>query len=98
MFITPIQKISDIGFPRETSNVSATPQVPLGSIFQDVLQSVIDTDKAVALDARALATGQTDDLHNLMINQTKAQISVQLLVQLRNRLMESYSEIMRINL
>ena len=99
MFITPIQKISGIGLSQlDGIAPAAVPAAPMNNFFQDILQNVIDTDNAVASDVQALATGQTDDLHNLTINQTKAELSIQLLVQMRNRLMDAYSEIMRINL
>ena len=42
--------------------------------------------------------GQTDDAHTEPIAAAKAQLSVELLVQLRNRALEAYNEIMRINL
>ena len=45
-----------------------------------------------------LATGQTDDAHTEPIAAAKAQLSVELLVQLRNKALEAYNEIMRINL
>ena len=105
MFITPMQRIDSIGLPLVHNNVSMsraniamTPSIPFDGFFRDILQNVIETDKIVAKDALALATGQSDDLHTIMLNQSKAQMSVQLMVQVRNRLMESYSEIMRINL
>ena len=44
-----------------------------------------------------LATGQTDDLHNLSIASEKATMSVQILVQLRNKALDAYNEIMRMN-
>ena len=45
-----------------------------------------------------MATGQLDNPALLTIASTKAQLSVDLLVQLRNKSMEAYNELMRINL
>ena len=44
-----------------------------------------------------MATGQLDNPALLTIASTKAQLSVDLLVNLRNKSMESYNELMRIS-
>lgn len=41
------------------------------------------------------AVGKTEDIHNVMIAQEKANIALQFTVQLRNKLLEAYQEIMR---
>lgn len=103
MFINQMQKIntlSEIGnFGKLTSQVQETKNGE--AVFKDVLENavknVVETDNEVAKQQYLLATGQTDDVHNLTIAATKAQLSVDYMVQLRNRAMESYSELMRIN-
>ena len=44
-----------------------------------------------------LATGQLDDAHSLPIAEAKAALSVEVLVALRNKAMESYNEIMKMS-
>lgn len=70
--------------------------------FKSVLQSVIDnveqTEAATREDAYKLSIGEVDDLHTMMINTAKADIALQTMVQLRNKVLDAYSEIMRINL
>ncbi|MEG1613893.1 MAG: flagellar hook-basal body complex protein FliE [Oscillospiraceae bacterium] len=65
------------------------------SIFKDAINDVKETDKALEFEAYRLATGQTDNLHDITIASTKASLSVELFVQLRNKALESYNEIMR---
>jgi len=45
-----------------------------------------------------MATGQLDNPALLTIASTKAQLSVDLLVQLRNKSMDAYNELMRTSL
>ena len=45
-----------------------------------------------------LATGQLDNPAELMIASTEAAVSVELLVQLRNKALDAYSELMRISM
>lgn len=48
--------------------------------------------------AEMLASGQTQDLHQVMLSLEEARMAVQLLVQTRNKVLEAYQEIMRIQI
>lgn len=103
MFIEPMERITRLQPLGSGQAVEPKPQPndAMGffrTIFEERIQDVIATDNAVAADVRALATGESDDLHTLGIDQAKAQLSLSLLVQIRNRFVESYNELMRINI
>ncbi len=68
-------------------------RVPFQSLFIDAAKEVIRTDQVVNEDAVKLATGQSDNLHQYSIDVAKAQLSLELLVELRNKALESYQEI-----
>ena len=42
-----------------------------------------------------LAAGQVDNLHQVMISLEEAKLSFQLLVQVRNKLLEAYQDVLR---
>lgn len=44
-----------------------------------------------------LSTGQLDDAHSLPIAEAKAALSVDLLISLRNKALESYNELIKIS-
>ncbi|SFG88649.1 flagellar hook-basal body complex protein FliE [Duganella sp. CF458] len=46
-------------------------------------------------DVRRLASGQVQNLHEVMIHLEEAKLSFQLLAQVRNRVLEAYQEVMR---
>ncbi|MCL2089391.1 MAG: flagellar hook-basal body complex protein FliE [Oscillospiraceae bacterium] len=100
MFIDPMQRIDSI----ESLN-KVTPQktganiadIPFVGLFQNAVQNVIATETDSAQKMELLATGEIDDLHTIGIAAAKAQLSVELMVQMRNRLMDAYSEIMRMS-
>ena len=54
-------------------------------------------DKLVSSDQllQKLATGEVDNLHQVMIGIEEAKISFQLLVQVRNKLLDAYQDILR---
>lgn len=43
-------------------------------------------------------TGKTDNIHNVMIAQEKANVALQFTVQINNKVLDAYNEIMRITL
>lgn len=71
---------------------------PFTDIFKSAIQGVRETDAEKTQMEYLMATGQLDNPALLTIASSKAQLSVDLLVQLRNKSMEAYNEIMRINL
>ncbi|MCA9154929.1 MAG: flagellar hook-basal body complex protein FliE [Pirellulaceae bacterium] len=44
---------------------------------------------------RQFATGKTDNVHDVVLSVAKADLSFRMVLQIRNQLMESYQEIMR---
>jgi flagellar hook-basal body complex protein FliE len=63
-------------------------------IFESTEQNLKLADQAV-LKAN---TGESVDLHELMISMEKADISLRLMVQLRNKAIDAYQEIMRMQI
>ncbi len=90
--------------PVEPSLASAqkfvsTPAVQEKSSFGDWFVNELNTvnDRLVTSDhdAQALATGEVQSLHEVMIRMEETRQSFQLLLQVRNRLLEAYQEVMR---
>lgn len=46
----------------------------------------------------ALATGEIQNLHQVTIDSLKAEIALQFTLQIRNKVIESYQEIMRMQI
>ena len=68
------------------------------AIFRNAIQNVKETDAEKTQAEYLLSTGQLDNPSSMMIALSKYQTSVDLLVQLRNKAQDAYSELMRINL
>lgn len=99
--ITPIDQIRAI-FPVEgaepVSPVKQADGTMFGSIFQNAINNVRTTDAEKTQAQYLLATGQLDNPATAMIASSKNQIAVSLLVQLRNKALDAYSELTRINM
>lgn len=100
-FITPIQRYNSSYQAEQIKSQVVEGEAGSSTfrgIFKDAIQNVKDTSKEYEYQQYLLATGQTDDVHNVPIAAAKAQLSVDLLVQLRTKALESYNELMRMSI
>lgn len=67
-------------------------------IFQNIVQNVEETEATTRMDAYKLSIGEMDDLHTMIINAGKAELALSTMMQLRNKVLDAYSEVMRTNL
>jgi len=72
--------------------------IPFADMLSEAIQNVVETDQKVQEDAIKIAAGDTDALHTLTINMAKADLAIQALIQVRNKALDAYNEIMRITL
>ena len=78
---------------------SSLPDVkPVTDIFRSAAEAVRETDAERVRMEYLLATGQLDNPALATIAAAKAQSAVDLMVQLRNRALDAYNELMRISL
>ncbi|MBC5689332.1 flagellar hook-basal body complex protein FliE [Mediterraneibacter sp. NSJ-55] len=99
-FITPIRawgSMSDISGAGEAEKKGGQSQL-FQNIFYNAVQDVRSTEQNLQKQQYLLATGQTDDPHTLQIAASEAQLATNMLVQLRNKALDSYNELMRISL
>lgn len=99
--ITPIEQITALSGGQKTQGAGAAAQNGDGlfaSVFQSAIDNVKQTDADVVQAEYLMATGQLDNPAALTIAQTKSTIAVEMLVQLRNKALDAYSELTRISL
>lgn len=66
--------------------------------FADTLGALVDNAEATARDSNVKVSGMLDksvDVHEAMIALQRAETSMQLTVQIRNKLVQAYQDIMR---
>jgi len=66
-----------------------------GDVLQDALQQVSDLQAQAGDDVQKVLTGEITDVHSAMIAVQKADISFQMMMQVRNKIVSAYQEIMR---
>ncbi|MWL90527.1 flagellar hook-basal body complex protein FliE [Cupriavidus sp. SW-Y-13] len=80
--------------PAATS-VARTSQASFGGMVGAGLQQVNQSLLVSQQDMQNLAVGNVQSLHQVMIRLEESKIAFQLMLQVRNRLLESYQDVMR---
>jgi len=103
-FVSAIEPLKSIRGDKINETQTQTQKENTGGLtFADMLKNIIDgvqtTSAQTKTDAFKLALGLADDsdLHNIEINAVKADLALRNMVSVRNKIMEAYTEIMRIN-
>lgn len=98
-----LQRISPLWetFPTQLSQEVQASENGTG-VFKDVLRSVVDnlrdSEDEVAKTEYLLSTGQLDNPAQLSMALYKAEVSMSLFVQLREKALSAYSELSRISM
>jgi flagellar hook-basal body complex protein FliE len=83
----------------EIARTRAPGKTQEGASFGDMLKNAISTvnevQKQSDVEIQKLMTGETEDLHTTMIAVQKADVSFQMMMQVRNKIVQAYQEIMR---
>jgi len=66
-----------------------------GNVLKDYLQQVNDLQQEADKSVRELVTGQVDNVHEVVVAMSEADLSFRLMMQIRNKLVDAYHEIMR---
>ncbi len=93
--IGPISGITSIVRPATERITPAADGANFADKIGNALQSVSDGERTADLMAQDVAAGGDTPVHELMIATTKATLGVETLVQVRNKAVEAYQEIMR---
>jgi flagellar hook-basal body complex protein FliE len=96
LFLAPVAQIREPALALSPSAPVAAPATgEFGSIVNEGLRHLSEQLQSNQVDLRHLATGDVQNLHQIMIRLEETRISFQLMLQVRNRVLESFQEVMR---
>ncbi|MFG6115123.1 flagellar hook-basal body complex protein FliE [Halobacillus sp. MO56] len=84
--------------PKSQNNLKMTPGDAQANFAADLKQAIADVNHSQKLSdqkTEALAKGEIDDLHDVMITAQKASVTLQTSVEVQNKVIDAYREIMR---
>lgn len=85
------------GFERALKGVSSVASGSTGN-FADALKGLVSSVEQSGAEANSAVTGmldKTNDVHDAMVALQRAEMSLELTVQVRNKLVAAYQDVMR---
>lgn len=84
-----------MGDQARSTSIQAGSPADFSALLKDSIEKVNDTQQQANKLAQAFETGETDaSLAEVMISLQKASVSFQAMVQVRNKLVEAYKDVM----
>ncbi len=83
---------------RAPNEPGKTGEVGFRDQLKDLFYAVNEKQAMATEKVSAVITGESNDLHNAMIALEEASVSFQLMLEIRNKMLEAYQEINRMNI
>lgn len=95
VFIGPINPKLQIPEVKSSQTKEGKGGAGFGEMLKDAISTVNELQKESDQQVQKLMTGESQDLHNTVIAMQKADLSFQMMMQVRNKIVAAYQEIMR---
>ena len=96
-----LSRITPLGQP-DAAKPLKQPDKPEGASFADAMKELFYSvnERSQTADKKIIdvVMGESDDLHNAMVALEEANVSFQLMLEIRNKMLEAYQEINRMNI
>lgn len=98
MFLQPMTALTPLvpmGKSITTPNLGESNEIPFKSLFTDALADVYTTENDLKIATQNMVIGDTASMDAANTASTKAGLAIDMVVQLRNKSLDAYNEIMR---
>jgi flagellar hook-basal body complex protein FliE len=93
-----IRRVDILKGPQEIPQTESPQGPSFGKIIKDVLGEAVEAEAGAEHAIGEFAAGNITNVHDVMMAVGKANMAVQLLVQVRNGILEAYQELSRISM
>jgi len=98
MSVLSVNSINNLIPVEKTANIEKNSGVEFKDVLNEALNSVSGLDNADKQIDLGLLTGDIDNIHTALIESEKANIALDLTIQIRNKVIDAYNEIMRMQI
>lgn len=78
-----------------TQAQSANGQVPFADLVKGMVEQTGSQQEVVQENLKEMISGEPTSIHDIVLNASRADLAFRLVMEVRNRLISSYQEIMR---
>ncbi len=95
--ITPLKYQRGIGLTEETQPKQENPISSFGEVFRSMVNEAAEAERNFDKQKYLLATGQIENAQTVTIAGSYAQLTIDMVMNLRNKALEAYQELMRLS-
>lgn len=98
--ITPLESVSRVFDKTEeiTESTESVKPPTFFDVFAEIFNNAVETNQQKQQDILQLMMGDTDNLEQIHANISKAEIATELLVNVKNAVVDAYREIIQMNI
>lgn len=96
--ITPIDAVTEAFENTTTTEDSDVSSPTFLDVFTGIIDNAVETNAQKQEDILQLMLGDTDNLEEIQANITKAQVATELLVTVKNSVVDAYNEIIKMSI
>ena len=96
--LSPIQPVAETGRKAVSGGTGATDGANFGDILKQAMQEVDTAQHSSEQEARNLMSGEATDMHTAILAVQKADVSFQMMMAVRSKLIDAYREVMRMQM
>ena len=93
-----LNQISNKTIPNKVDDSDNQEKVNFGEILQNTIHKVNESQVNANNDVEALIKGEDITMHEVMLSMQESQISMQLMLEMRNKLYDAYKELSSVQL
>ena len=99
--VTPLESVSRVFDKVQEENAESTGKVnppTFFDVFAGIFNNAVEANQQKQEDILQLMMGDTDNLEEIQANIAKAEIATELLVNVKNAVVDAYKEIIQMNI
>lgn len=103
MTINRIQNVANAAIGTQNNrigqvNATSKASMPFSEVVQKAVNGVNDMQLQADQKSADLISGRTDDVHDVSIAMQRSKLSFELMMEIRNKLLDTYKEVSRIQM
>ena len=91
----PISNIAPIAFPQSVASISSAQPGDFQNVLSSAMGSIQSLQNSASDSVQKFLTGQNEELHTTILATQKAELAFELGLQVRNKVVDAYQEIMK---
>ena len=99
--VTPLESVSRVFDVQTEESAEASEKVSpptFFDVFREIFNNAVETNQQKQEDILQLMMGDTDNLEEIQANIAKAEIATELLVNVKNTVVDAYKEIIQMSI